>query len=691
MAPARGQVRRAVEIRGDRGGRADAAEGQAEGERHCIGGPVDRQLEVLDFAGDPGQREGEEPLGRRAGCQVAVASKGREQGGARGSGQRGGHVRRRDIALVRQRDPVADRFARIRQAVATAVRLGIETDAVDHHQWGRSGIHPQNLHPVELSAVGRAAADADVVRAVRRQLEGDDLFGDTRRLNWRGGDHRAAVGPDEVEDQVLLVGRIEVRSGAAGSIGVLRAFEIGIDVGIGRGDGIRGNDPHRQLLAGGAAEGVVVEVGAVVDAQPLPGGGRPGDEGKRRRVGDRVVGAERAVDFERIAVVPLVGIHVVELRSTEAEVDEGLHQLRLVDRTDVGEAERVADLVLEDVAQPERVAGDRVVEGIVGVDHHVAVVRVVSVGKYAAVAVDRLPANADVAADSELAPVGGAGGTVDDQAVVVRLIDKAQSGDCREVVEDRLIDGEPRLGGGVAGRAAAVDCRHPGAQAAGVGRLGGIGRGDRGAVRHNAPGQGDRQSLDALAGAVGGGAGPAVGDPQRHRIEPAGGGDPLFDAEVGLDQLARGAGRPAAGERRVGHRQLAGIEGEPPAFRFRQVGEGTRVGEDFVERFELPRPALLRTEFADRDLLGQGHQEARRLHHGVATDPVGVLAVLRRFGHLGIRGRPGFRHAMAFRGNRGTGCQGLRLLAKKDRGTDQGQQREKGEQGRVGSIHETGQ
>ena len=59
------------------------------------------------------------------------------------------------------------------------------------------------------------------------------------------------------------------------------------------------------------------------------------------------------MDLERVAVVALVRIDIVELRAAEAEVDERLHQLRLVDRADMGEAERMADLVLEDVPQAE--------------------------------------------------------------------------------------------------------------------------------------------------------------------------------------------------------------------------------------------------------------------------------------------------------------------------------------------------
>ena len=563
LAPARGQGRRRVKVRGNRRGRANAAESQAEGQRHGIGRPVDRELQVLHLAGHPRHRKGEQPLGRCSGCQVAVASESREQGRSAGAGKRGGHVGRGDIALIRKGDPVADGLAGIGQAVAAAVGFGVEPDGIDHHQRGRRGIHQQDLHPVKLRPVRRPAADPDVVATVRRQLEIHDLLGDARRLHRCRSHQRRAVGADEVEDQVLLVRRIEGGTGTARAVRVLGAFEIGIDVRVGRGDRIGWNDANRHLLGGAPGERVMVEVGAVVDAQPLPDGGGAGDQGNWRRVGDRVIGAEHTVNFQRVAVIALVGINVVELRSSEAEVDERLHQLRLVDRADVGEAQRVADLVLEDVAQPERVAGDRVVESIVGVDHHVAVVRIISIREHAAVAVDRVPAQPDVAAHPEQAPVGGAGGTVDDQAVVVRFINEAQAGDRREVVEGCLIDGEPRLRGGIPGRAAAIDCRHPGAQAAGVGRFGGIGRGDRGAVRDDAPGQGHGLALGALAGAVGGGAGPAVGDPQCHRIEATRSGDPLFDAEVGLNEFTRGAGGPATGERRVGQCELAGVNSEP--------------------------------------------------------------------------------------------------------------------------------
>ncbi len=269
-------------------------------------------------------------------------------------------------------------------------RLGNDVDLVQIEGDDRGG--KLDLKAVELGQVGLVAVDAEIVGSALWRCEIHDLLGLADWIGGGGGEDGGLVRTDQFESEILLQGGIKGVAPGAGSVGILRTFEEGAGTG---------NDTHGDLRIGWDGQGKAVDVPVAIDAQPFELEGGPGRNRERGGRTEGVVVAGFSVLLVEVTVPPLQGIDVVELNAAKTGIDERLHEFGVVGGADVLKAQGVAVLVFEGVGE-----SDGVVEGVaeptvLGVEDGVALVGEEAVGNGAAVAIDGVPGEADVAADLE--------------------------------------------------------------------------------------------------------------------------------------------------------------------------------------------------------------------------------------------------------------------------------------------------
>ncbi len=339
---------------------------------------------------------------------------------------------------------------------------------------------------VELVLVGGPRRDPDEVPpGSGRQGDVGERFGHACGVGRCTRQNRRAVGVENLHAEVICdegVAEGPRRALPALCHGVvcLAAFVVGLADGSQR-DGHHGRGRRDR-------EAVVVEVAGPVAAHVLDELGLAGAHGPE-------VGGRRGcvILLEMVAVETLHAANVVVLRAVEVRGDDRLEQLGLVDGADVAEAHAMPVFVRQHVPEVQGVAGQVAVEQRVArVEDHVTVVGVLVVGQRVepGLAVDQVPADADVAAHAELAELAE-----ERHAVVVRLVHVGDAADLGPAVEDRVDMRLPR------GRAAveAVEEREEAAHVRGLARKL---RRDGRAVRDEAVGERDRRAIAEESRAV---------------------------------------------------------------------------------------------------------------------------------------------------------------------------------------------